>query len=212
MMLDLAEALNPLLNARKRRLENGLEDDEDVSDTTLQLVFFDGEEAFVMWTSIDSVYGARCVLFSLLLRLTLSVRSRHLADKWANTYLLPHPKRRLLFPSGYTQLSTIEHLILLDLLGAPNPLVHSFFIDTAWLFDSLITTETRLRDSGALNFGGKNENNGWRSFFVPRTSVRANQAFVLDDHIPFLNRGVNILHIIPNPFPAVWHTLQVNRP
>jgi glutaminyl-peptide cyclotransferase len=59
MMLDLAEALNPLLDARKERLDEGLEDDEYVSETTLQLVFFDGEEAFVHWTDTDSVYGAR---------------------------------------------------------------------------------------------------------------------------------------------------------
>lgn len=58
-MLDLAEALNPLLDARKDRLEEGLEDDEDVSDTTLQLVFFDGEEAFHEWTDTDSIYGAK---------------------------------------------------------------------------------------------------------------------------------------------------------
>jgi glutaminyl-peptide cyclotransferase len=60
MMLDLAEALNPLLESRKKRLEDGLEDDEDVSDTTLQLVFFDGEEAFMIWSDTDSTYGARC--------------------------------------------------------------------------------------------------------------------------------------------------------
>lgn len=59
MMLDLAEALNPLLDSRKKRLEDGLEDDDDVSDTTLQLIFFDGEEAFNVWTDEDSVYGAR---------------------------------------------------------------------------------------------------------------------------------------------------------
>jgi glutaminyl-peptide cyclotransferase len=59
MMLDLAETLDPLLEGRKERLENGLEDDEDVSDTTLQLVFFDGEEAFFDWTDTDSIYGAR---------------------------------------------------------------------------------------------------------------------------------------------------------
>lgn len=58
-MLDLAEALNPLLEQRKKRLEEGLEEDEDVADTTLQLVFFDGEEAFVAWTAKDSIYGAR---------------------------------------------------------------------------------------------------------------------------------------------------------
>jgi hypothetical protein len=59
MMLDLAEALNPLLDDRAHRLEAGMEDDEDVSDTTLQLLFLDGEEAFVSWTNTDSIYGAR---------------------------------------------------------------------------------------------------------------------------------------------------------
>lgn len=59
MMLDLAEALNPLLDRRAERLEEGLEDDEDLADTTLQLVFFDGEEAYKDWTDTDSVYGAR---------------------------------------------------------------------------------------------------------------------------------------------------------
>lgn len=59
MMLDLAETLNPLLDKRKERLDAGEEDDEDVADMTLQLIFFDGEEAFVQWTNTDSIYGAR---------------------------------------------------------------------------------------------------------------------------------------------------------
>lgn len=59
MMLDLAETLNPLLNKRQERLEEGEENDDDVADITLQLVFFDGEEAFVEWTDTDSIYGAR---------------------------------------------------------------------------------------------------------------------------------------------------------
>ena len=63
-MLDLAEALNPLLEDRLQRLKNGEEDndvDDDLFDTTLQLVFFDGEEAFKDWTATDSIYGARYV-------------------------------------------------------------------------------------------------------------------------------------------------------
>lgn len=59
MILDLAETLDPLLNKRKERLDAGLEDDDDISDTTLQLIFFDGEEAFKEWTDTDSIYGAR---------------------------------------------------------------------------------------------------------------------------------------------------------
>ena len=37
------------------------------SDVKLQIVFFDGEEAFVSWTDTDSLYG-----------------SRHLASLWQN--------------------------------------------------------------------------------------------------------------------------------
>lgn len=61
MMLDIAETLDPLLNDRQKRWEEGLiDDDEDeIADMTLQLVFFDGEEAFHDWTDTDSIYGAR---------------------------------------------------------------------------------------------------------------------------------------------------------
>jgi glutaminyl-peptide cyclotransferase len=65
--LDLAETLNPLLDERQHRLDSGIENDEDVLETTLQLIFFDGEEAFVAWTDTDSIYGARHVLIILLL-------------------------------------------------------------------------------------------------------------------------------------------------
>ncbi len=72
-MLDLAEALNPMLDKRLRRIsrrdddeddddddDDGDEDeDDDLLDTTLQFVFFDGEEAFKDWTATDSIYGAR---------------------------------------------------------------------------------------------------------------------------------------------------------
>jgi hypothetical protein len=70
-MLDIAETLDPLLDARARRVEEaelGLEDediDEYTAETTLQLIFFDGEEAFVTWTAKDSIYGARSVPPSL---------------------------------------------------------------------------------------------------------------------------------------------------
>jgi hypothetical protein len=61
MMLDLAESLNPLLDAKMKSLNEGSEDDDEIGDATLQLVFFDGEEAFVDWTDTDSIYGARYV-------------------------------------------------------------------------------------------------------------------------------------------------------
>ncbi|KAG8217648.1 hypothetical protein J3R82DRAFT_5801 [Butyriboletus roseoflavus] len=165
MMLDLAEALNPLLDDREQRLLDGREDDEDLADTTLQLVFFDGEEAFKEWTDADSVYGARCI-------------------------------------------SPVElkHLILLDLLGAPNPSIRSYFTDTAWLFDSLASAERRLHESGV--FMSLEGAVAFRSFFVPRRGNEFSHGYIADDHTPFLRKGVNVLHVIPFPFPSVWHTLR----
>lgn len=189
MMLDIAETLDPLLDARARRIEDDEldpDEDEDAADTTLQLVFFDGEEAYKAWTSTDSIYGAR-----------------HLAEIWSTVFLPPHPKRRLLSSSTpVTQLSTIEHLVLLDLLGAANPHVRSYFPDTAWLFDALVDAETRLRTAGLIDATALGD-----SFFNPRSAADHSLGYMGDDHIPFLHRGVSILHVITEPFPRVWHTL-----
>jgi glutaminyl-peptide cyclotransferase len=50
-LLDVAESLTPLLRHN--------EGDEEWAQTTLQIVLFDGEEAFHDWTATDSIYGAR---------------------------------------------------------------------------------------------------------------------------------------------------------
>jgi len=33
---------------------------------------------------------------------------------------------------------------------------------------------------------------------------------VQDDHLPFMMRGVDVLHLIPTPFPKQWHTMRDN--
>ena len=42
-----------------------------------------------------------------------------------------------------------------------------------------------------------------------------NQAYytanIEDDHIPFNERGVPILHVISAPFPSVWHKITDNE-
>jgi len=48
----------------------------------------------------------------------------------------------------------------------------------------------------------------WNSFFKPRTSFEHQWGGIQDDHIPFVRRGVNILHVIANPFPKVWHKIE----
>jgi len=221
LMLDLAEALNPMLEARIQHLEDDdlpPTEDEDVADTTLQLVFFDGEEAFVTWTDTDSIYGAR-----------------HLADNWGSSYFSPDSlsavtavvppssrseeeesetkglsPRRLLPATSLTLLSTIEHLILLDLLGAKQPLIKSYFKDTAWLFSQLKDTEKRLGDMDAFVFGPDKsmDAQSYVSYFRPvPVASAANVGYMGDDHLPFLRRGVPVLHLIADPFPHVWHKL-----
>ena len=105
-------------------------------------------------------------------------------------------------------MSTIEHIILLDLLGAPRPLIRSSFSSTGWLFDEMASAEQRLNAHGALSFAGENKD---YSFFLPRISAQQHYGYVEDDHIPFLKRGVDILHVIANPFPRVWHTIAVSQ-
>lgn len=46
ILMSLAKHLDPILTMHP-------------GDTTLQLIFFDGEEAFVKWSDTDSTYGAR---------------------------------------------------------------------------------------------------------------------------------------------------------
>ena len=41
-----------------------------------------------------------------------------------------------------------------------------------------------------------------------KTSDRWFGGRVGDDHVPFIERGVEVLHIIPNPFPRVWHNMD----
>ena len=137
---------------------------------------------------------------------------RHLAAKWESTYVQSHAKRRL-FGDIANELSGIEHLILLDLLGAPQPSLRSFFLDTAWLFDALVDAEKRLGDSGAFSYGEEKSMapGKWRSYFRPRTNSLYNMGYIGDDHAPFLHRGVPILHLIAEPFPRVWHTLKVSH-
>lgn len=46
--------------------------------------------------------------------------------------------------------------------------------------------------------------------FLPQADAVAVGAMggISDDHVPFMFRAVPILHLIPTPFPSVWHTMD----
>jgi glutaminyl-peptide cyclotransferase len=73
----------------------------------------------------------------------------------------------------------------------------------------MVGAEKRLGDSGAFAYGD-DDGQRWSSFFIARGSNDHNFFGVEDDHVPFLRMGVDVLHIIANPFPRVWHTLKVS--
>ncbi|TVY16656.1 Glutaminyl-peptide cyclotransferase [Lachnellula arida] len=168
------EALTKKWAAMEADGSNGLEE-----ETGVQILFLDGEEAFLEWTNNDSLYGARS-----------------LAESWEST---PHAAMST-YRNG---LSSISLFMLLDLLGSANPRVPSFFKTTHWAYQHLALVESRLRTLGLLESQASQP-------FLPEANKGLNDFRdkwgVQDDHIPFMARGVEVLHIIPTPFPHVWHT------
>ena len=172
----------------------------------LQILFLDGEEAFVSWTDTDSLYGARA-----------------LAEQWETTF---HPA----MSTYQTPLSSISLFVLLDLLGEKNPTVPSYFKTTHWAYRKMAALEKRLRSlHGFMSSSDRSSERTNSQRARADTSIntektrRAEHIFlpdadkdmdrwlggmIEDDHIPFMQRGVEVLHIIPTPFPRVWHELD----
>ena len=64
--------------------------DDDVkyltgNKTTLQLIFFDGEEAFVRWTATDSLYGSRYILVILIMIIVIIININIFNDDFIYT-------------------------------------------------------------------------------------------------------------------------------
>ncbi|KAB5570273.1 glutaminyl-peptide cyclotransferase [Coniochaeta sp. 2T2.1] len=149
-------------------------------DMGVQILLLDGEEAFFQWTDFDSLYGARA-----------------LAQTWESTL---HPA----LATYRNPLSQISAFVLLDLLGAAKPHIPSFFQTTHWAYKNMAHIEDRMRKLMLLETQPNQP-------FLPEAEKKAEQfgaGHVEDDHIPFMRRGVPILHLIPTPFPRVWHTID----
>ncbi|XP_031623937.1 glutaminyl-peptide cyclotransferase [Contarinia nasturtii] len=105
------------------------------------------------------------------------------------------------------ELDKIDLMILLDLLGAPKPTFYSYFPETEGWYYQMADIESRLGAAGQLvehahNSATIQHQKRNQGYFQPY-SIRMQ---IEDDHIPFLRRDVRILHLIPTPFPEVWHT------
>jgi glutaminyl-peptide cyclotransferase len=106
----------------------------------------------------------------------------------------------------HSALNSITLFLLLDLLGTtkPIPRVPSYFKTTHWAYQNLAKIESRLRSLNLIHTKG--------GPFLPESDKASNSFnsawMVQDDHVPFMARGVEVLHIIPTPFPDVWHHIE----
>lgn len=116
--------------------------------------------------------------------------SRHLAEHMANT---PHPA------GSANMLQALDLFVLLDLLGGADPLIVNHFRNTERWFDRLVAAEKRLHRQGLLTSHPSEQTYFRKDFYLGP---------VQDDHIPFLHKGVPVLHFISTPFPKFWHTLD----
>ncbi|KAJ2726463.1 hypothetical protein GGI07_000601 [Coemansia sp. Benny D115] len=169
LMLDVAKGLAQKIDQQSSR------------DLSLQLIFFDGEEAYEQWTDTDSIYG-----------------SRHLADVWhkgpdsATVAALSTTAHHI------PELERMEVMVLLDLIGAADTSFVALEVPTADLFTQMSRLEKRLLRGGHIS----------RTYM--NTDVPAGAGKVSDDHVPFVERDVPVMHLISVPFPKVWHTLGDN--
>jgi len=172
MLLDLARTMTSYLNTAIDDIENSV---------SLQMLFLDGEEAFVQWTDSDSLYG-----------------SRRLAAQMEQNF------ERIWREERANDLQRMDMFILLDLIGAANPRFESWFDNTRGYYEKMQEIERRLMNLGQYTMSRRKRSVGQNLYF--QTGARRNPGqYIQDDHVPFLEKGVPILHLISHPFPTVWH-------
>lgn len=180
VLLELAEALNGVVTSDESKGGN--------AGTSLQVIFFDGEEAFVQWKGNDNTYGSR-----YLARNMSDASPRYDESRLEDSSIHGSPRNRI---------EQIDLMILLDLLGSTNPwpTIPNFFRETSNLFDYMASIESKLLELNLLSSARKDSP---KPYFYGK-SVGG----IGDDHLPFMERNVPILHLIPHPFPDVWHKIS----
>ena len=169
MMLHLALTMDSLLPAT-----------ESEPELSLQLIFFDGEEAFVSWSSSDSLYG-----------------SRHLASAWADQDY-QYGGGEWCQEAAAKEIDRIDTFVLLDLLGTASPKFGRYTDFTTNLYDFAASLEdiiqTQINENIERVFTNIDKFSMIQDDQVPFYNLGVRK----------------ILHLISSPFPSVWHSLEDN--
>lgn len=193
MLMHAARSIDTALTQKwEARSADELDSLDTAPEKGIQILLLDGEEAFLHWSDTDSIYGARA-----------------LAEAWES---MPHPAAS----TYHNNISSIDLFVLLDLLGSKSAPIPSYFLPTHWAYQAMADLELRLRGLGQFKSPSEHHTSSPMSaeqedFFLPDSDKMAS-AFgpsgMGDDHIPFMARGVEVLHLIPRHFPTVWHTID----
>lgn len=98
-------------------------------------------------------------------------------------------------------LSQISIFVLLDVLGSINPLIPSYFLLTHWAYKNMASLEDRLRKISLLETSPS-------SAFFSATNESTMQSEIASDHVPFLERGVPFIQLLPSPLPPTADTIE----
>jgi len=123
----------------------------------------------------------------------LNDRNRALSETWEKK-TNPAGSR---YPNPLSQISLF---VLLDSIGAVNPEIPSYYLLTHWVYKKMASLENRLRNNRLLDTAPL-------SPFLPNTYYQGRQDEV-DDHTPFMERGVPYLHLLPSTLPSNRQTME----
>lgn len=171
----------------------------------IQLILFDGEEAFKDWSAEDSLYGSKH-LAGIYKKNVTTMMDLPLDVVVPSTGVSPFTET-LAFTSKAVRL-----FVLLDLLGAKgfhrminfSRQTSSYFQLLAFLEQTLLSLPPQQQSAVDAIIDDVDLEESSSLYF---RNVSGFGISVDDDHKPFQALSIPILHLIPVPYPNVWHTM-----
>nr|XP_027204843.1 glutaminyl-peptide cyclotransferase-like [Dermatophagoides pteronyssinus] len=112
----------------------------------------------------------------------------------------------IISPQDYHTIDDIKLFILFDLIGGSSSRFYNTNLNTSHYFQQLIQIEKSFVQFN--NETKKTSKSMNKNLFQQNPAFMV--SFVRDDHLPFIIRNVPVLHLIPHPFPRIWHSMDDN--
>jgi glutaminyl-peptide cyclotransferase len=80
-------------------------------------------------------------------------------------------------------------------------MVPSYFFLTHWAYKNMASLEDRMRKLGLLETKPL-------SAFLPKTNEPTVQSEIAGDYVPFMERGIPFIQLLPSPLPPTANTME----